>query len=343
MKPKIFIASSDEKKEYAVKIAKIITEIKDCNFEPLPWYEYEAFLPGETSIGTLLRIGNSIEGVVTIMTEDDEVSRMHDEVRIKPRDNLIFECGLFYGLCGRERTLIVKESKAELPSDLKGIRYIQLGDEYNLSLDLNKWCKNLADYRGSKSIKQLTGRWIYHIRSRKLSAYGKFDILHDRNHVKMVKGTAYYSYGPANLSNLRGTWYSESVIVRDNDLKVIYNMKVVKKPEGRQDVGDYTGAFILHAIHDPPHHGQLKGSFSYLTEDNPDQGEIVACKIGELSGIDEREQNLPALIENKLHFDVLKINEKRKIIRRKDDRRNDDRRKIDRRKLSNQFSDVKRI
>jgi hypothetical protein len=47
------------------------------------------------------------------------------------------------------------------------------------------------------------------------------------------------------------------------------------------------------------------------------------CKIGDFSGGDERDTNLPDLIKEKLYFDVLKRAE-----RRKNDRRNNERRRM---------------
>ena len=48
------------------------------------------------------------------------------------RDNVIFEYGLFTGSVGRQRTFILKEAGAKLPSDLDGITWLQFKDQEEL-------------------------------------------------------------------------------------------------------------------------------------------------------------------------------------------------------------------
>jgi Predicted nucleotide-binding protein containing TIR-like domain len=68
--------------------------------------------------------GESVEGVefaVLIVTPDDLRTKRGEKGKI-PRDNVIFELGLFMGRLGRERTYIVCDPKTvELPSDLGAI------------------------------------------------------------------------------------------------------------------------------------------------------------------------------------------------------------------------------
>ena len=43
-----------------------------------------------------------------------------------PRDNVIFETGLFLNARGRDRVMIIREGNAKMPADLGGIIYASL-------------------------------------------------------------------------------------------------------------------------------------------------------------------------------------------------------------------------
>jgi predicted nucleotide-binding protein len=53
----------------------------------------------------------------------DDVTESKGESRASPRDNVVFECGLFMGAVGRERVFIVCDQSISLkiPSDLLGL------------------------------------------------------------------------------------------------------------------------------------------------------------------------------------------------------------------------------
>jgi hypothetical protein len=53
--------------------------------------------------------------------------------RAAPRDNVVFEAGLFMRAKGKERTLIVREAGAKMPTDLGGVIYEQLDDRDDIS------------------------------------------------------------------------------------------------------------------------------------------------------------------------------------------------------------------
>jgi hypothetical protein len=49
-----------------------------------------------------------------------------------PRDNVVYEAGYFAGAQTRERTLIVREVGAKIPTDLGGVKYLSLDDRANI-------------------------------------------------------------------------------------------------------------------------------------------------------------------------------------------------------------------
>ena len=55
-----------------------------------------------------------------VATEDDK-STLRNKKFKTPRDNVIFELGLFFGRLGKNRSYVILEGEAKLPSDMDGI------------------------------------------------------------------------------------------------------------------------------------------------------------------------------------------------------------------------------
>jgi len=116
MKPRVFIGSSTEGLEVAENLNLRLS--KDC--ETVPW-NGGAFGISETYIGSLEKALADVEFAVLVVTPDDLREKRGAEGRV-PRDNVVFELGLFMGRLGRERTFIVCDpATVELPTDLLGV------------------------------------------------------------------------------------------------------------------------------------------------------------------------------------------------------------------------------
>jgi predicted nucleotide-binding protein len=127
-KPRVFIGSSSEakKKGLVEEFKKVLS--KDAYM--IPWWESPEFKPLKSIFSGLMGAVNT--GVSTydfslfILTADD-VLRTRGTESSTPRDNVLFELGLFLGAFGPDRTFAViqKESevgrKTKLPSDFGGI------------------------------------------------------------------------------------------------------------------------------------------------------------------------------------------------------------------------------
>lgn len=80
------------------------------------------FSLGRTFIESLISAVSRFDFAALVLTPDDAMVVRHDET-LGPRDNIVFELGLFMGRLGRERTFIVRPASGPLkiPSDLAGI------------------------------------------------------------------------------------------------------------------------------------------------------------------------------------------------------------------------------
>jgi len=88
------------------------------------------FSPGPTIIEELLDASKSCLGAIMLLTKDDA---LEGEESWAPRDNVIFEMGLFMQEKGRDRVLIVREKGAKIPADVGGGIYLPLKDRNDIT------------------------------------------------------------------------------------------------------------------------------------------------------------------------------------------------------------------
>lgn len=76
-----------------------------------------------TYIESLEKVSHEADFAVLVLTPDD-VTTSREAEKLAPRDNVVFELGLFIGSLGRERCFLVHEQRPDLklPSDLLGVK-----------------------------------------------------------------------------------------------------------------------------------------------------------------------------------------------------------------------------
>jgi CAP12/Pycsar effector protein, TIR domain len=120
-RPAVFVGSSSEGLAFARAVRAALEE----DAEITVWNE-GVFEVGETLVESLMGALSRFDFAVVVLTPDDLVqSRAADT--FGPRDNVIFELGLFMGRLGRDRTFILHQSHSSLkiPSDLSGVAMAQ--------------------------------------------------------------------------------------------------------------------------------------------------------------------------------------------------------------------------
>ena len=80
---------------------------------------------GRSIIGEIEAAARDCSCAIFIFSEDDE-QMLGTERFAAPRDNVIFETGLFLNARGRDRVMIIREGNAKMPADLGGIIYAAL-------------------------------------------------------------------------------------------------------------------------------------------------------------------------------------------------------------------------
>jgi hypothetical protein len=116
-KPSVFVGSSLEGLEFARAIRSLLADVAEMTL----WNE-GFFRPGNTFIDSLINALPRFDFAALVLTADDLI-RSREVESLGPRDNVLFELGLFMGRLGRARTFLVHQSGAniKIPTDLSGV------------------------------------------------------------------------------------------------------------------------------------------------------------------------------------------------------------------------------
>jgi hypothetical protein len=116
-RPALFIGSSSEGLEFARAIRSLLVE----DAEVQVWRE-SIFGTSDITVEALLNALPRFDFAVLVLSPDD-VTTSRDRTASSPRDNVVFELGLFMGKLGRSRTFMVRprQTDVKLPSDVSGM------------------------------------------------------------------------------------------------------------------------------------------------------------------------------------------------------------------------------
>ncbi|MGN7150756.1 TIR domain-containing protein [Arthrobacter sp. SAFR-179] len=118
----LFIGSSSEGKDVAERLHAGLD--RHGLTESTVW-THGVFRPSQHPLTALVGRAQASDFAVMVLSPDDDVESRESRTQA-PRDNVIFELGLFMGALGPERTYMVlpKGVDLKLPTDLAGITYL---------------------------------------------------------------------------------------------------------------------------------------------------------------------------------------------------------------------------
>jgi len=124
-KPRIFLGSSGKQEKLLQELTRGLEGVADV----VPWTT--SFNPGMTTLERLLELTREVDFAAFVFAQDDwtiagvPAPAAAESGQASPRDNVVFEAGLFGGTLGMRRTFILHAGGAKLPSDLLGLTCVR--------------------------------------------------------------------------------------------------------------------------------------------------------------------------------------------------------------------------
>src|SRR5437764_14034110 len=119
-KPRIFLGSSGKQAKLLQAITRGLQDIADV----APWTT--TFNPGRSTLDRLVELYQEVDFAAFVFAQDDWTSTDASQSgQASPRDNVVFEAGLFGGALGIRRTFLLHATGSKLPTDLLGLTSVR--------------------------------------------------------------------------------------------------------------------------------------------------------------------------------------------------------------------------
>jgi Predicted nucleotide-binding protein containing TIR-like domain len=127
-KPRIFLGSSGKQAKLLQTLTRGLEDVARVD----PWTT--SFNPGTTTLERLVELTHEVDFAAFVFAQDDWTVACPsgppspDSGQASPRDNVVFEAGLFGGVLGMRRTFILHANGSKLPTDFLGLTCIRYGE-----------------------------------------------------------------------------------------------------------------------------------------------------------------------------------------------------------------------
>jgi len=223
-KPRIFLGSSAQQEKLLQALTRGLSDVARVE----PWMT--SFNPGTSALERLLELTQEVDFAAFVFAQDDwtsgspAVSSQPESGQASPRDNVVFEAGLFGGTLGMRRTFILHANGAKLPTDLLGltcVRYAGALTPSELKLINQKIRKAIEDEGRVARIEGLWWQFSLTARDpREPSAVSIIRISRDRDGALELRGRSWREDG-----NQSARYWSEAVKERKEPSGVFYYWK----------------------------------------------------------------------------------------------------------------------
>jgi len=223
-KPRIFLGSSGKQ----AKLLQALTRGLEDVVHVEPWTT--SFNPGTTTLERLLELTREVDFAAFVFAQDDwtsntpPASESSATGQASPRDNVVFEAGLFGGVLGMRRTFILHASGAKLPSDLLGLTCVRYADAKGASeiKAINQKIRTAIESEGR--LNRIEGCWwqmsLTERSAVEPSAVSLLRISRDRDGVLEVRGRGWQEDGRLSVR-----YWSEASKERKDPSGVFYYWK----------------------------------------------------------------------------------------------------------------------
>jgi hypothetical protein len=159
MKPRIFLGSSGKQTKLVEALTRGLAEVADVE----PWTV--VFNPGVSTLDRLVELTAQVDFAAFVFAQDDWTGNASDPaatLQASPRDNVVFEAGLFGGSLGMRRTFILHAKGAKLPTDLLGMTAVRYPEQLTAAdmRAVNQKLRKAIEDEGR--LTRLEGDWWQH-------------------------------------------------------------------------------------------------------------------------------------------------------------------------------------
>jgi hypothetical protein len=223
-KPRIFLGSSGKQEKLLQALTRGLEDVAHVE----PWTT--SFNPGTTTLERLLELAHEVDFAAFVFARDDwttnspPASDPTGSGQASPRDNVVFEAGLFGGALGMRRTFILHASGSKLPSDLLGLTCVRYGEATTATemRVVNQKLRKAIENEGR--VARIEGLWwqfsLTERSSREPSAVSLLRISRDRDGALDVGGRSWQRDG-----TLSARYWSEAAREKKDPPGVFYCWK----------------------------------------------------------------------------------------------------------------------
>jgi len=223
-KPRVFLGSSGKQAKLVQALTRGLEDVAHVD----PWTT--SFNPGTTTLERLVELAHEVDFAAFVFAQDDwttvgaPASPAPGPGQASPRDNVVFEAGLFGGTLGMRRTFILHANGAKLPTDLLGLTSVRYGDAFSAAemRAVNQKLRKAIEEEGS--VARIEGLWwqfsLTERSEREPSAVSLLRIARDRDGDLEVTGRSWQKDG-----RLSARYWSEAAKDKKDPPGVFYYWK----------------------------------------------------------------------------------------------------------------------
>jgi Predicted nucleotide-binding protein containing TIR-like domain len=223
-KPRIFLGSSGKQAKLLQALTRGLEDVAHVE----PWTT--SFNPGTTALERLLELTREVDFAAFVFARDDwttnspPASDPTGSGQASPRDNVVFEAGLFGGTLGMRRTFILHASGSKLPSDLHGLTCVRYGEATTAAemKVVNQKLRKAIESEGR--VARIEGLWwqfsVTERNAREPSAVSLLRISRDRDGALDLGGRSWQEDG-----TLSARYWSEAAKERKDPPGIFYYWK----------------------------------------------------------------------------------------------------------------------
>ena len=297
-KPRIFLGSSGQQAKLLESLTRGLEDVADVE----PWTT--TFNSGTSTLQRPVDLTHEVDFAAFIFAQDDWTSHGEATGQASPRDNVVFEAGLFGGALGIRRTFILHANGAKLPTDLLGLTCVRYAETTPAEVaEINQKLRHAIETEGR--LAKIEGLWWQHsltVRTeQEPSAVSLLRITRDRTGSLSINGAAWQEDGTIS-SRYRSEAARE---LRDpSGIFYFWNGERPRHPDAPQlegtgeirleSVDQASGYWITRSATDPSLHARTSGVYLRAAEEDVEimdgsdpsrRAELIATKLQEWQAI----------------------------------------------------------